>query len=85
MTTSHDVRLYPCDRGMGGLGVGYHDFIVSWGAVVCRLCGKRPPAEPLKITCESIAISATPQQGTMVGGLITEGHVGQHFEAVRDA
>jgi len=42
---SHGIRLYPCDRGMGGLGVGYHEFTHSGGIIICRYCGKRPNTE----------------------------------------
>lgn len=34
--------LYPCDRGSGGLPVGWHHFQLSPGArvAVCVFCGK---------------------------------------------
>ena len=50
--TTAEPQMYPCNRGAGGVGIGYHEFINSNGAVICRYCGMRPPAEPLKITCE---------------------------------
>lgn len=57
--TGHDgryypnIQTYPCNRGMGGMGIGYHEFVNSNGAVLCRYCGHRPPAEPIRITCGS--------------------------------
>lgn len=47
-----EPQMYPCNMGRGGIGVAYHEFINSNGAVICRYCGARPPAEPLKVTCE---------------------------------
>ncbi len=44
------IRPYPCDRGLGGLGVGYHEFTRSGGVIFCRYCGKTPPAQPIQIT-----------------------------------
>lgn len=83
MSTTSFPQMYPCNRGTGGAGVGYHEFVNSNGAVICRYCGARPPAEPLRVTC--VTISAPPQQGIMVGGLVTDGHAGQHFEPVPHA
>ena len=37
------VYVYPCDYGMGGLPMGYHNFQANQlGVVVCTLCGKTP-------------------------------------------
>lgn len=41
---------YPCDRGQGGPGVSMHEFVNSAGVILCRYCGKRAPAEPIKVT-----------------------------------
>lgn len=35
------MMMYPCNRGMGGPGVGYHHFQANaQGIAVCIYCGK---------------------------------------------
>lgn len=82
-TNPAGIQMYPCARGMGGMGVGYHEFVNSNGAVICRYCGARPPAEPLRVTC--VTTPASSPQGIVAGGFVTDGRAGQRFETVHHA
>lgn len=48
--TATGFTTFPCDRGVStGLNRGWHDFVVSEGVAVCRLCGRRPPRAVLAV------------------------------------
>ncbi len=34
-----NVLPYPCDRGLGGMGVGYHEYVAANGLIFCKSCG----------------------------------------------
>lgn len=42
--TATGFTIFPCDRGQPrSLNRGWHDFVISEGVAICRLCGRRPP------------------------------------------
>ena len=48
--------FYPCDRGMGQGGVGYHSFIWSNGMSICQYCGKIAGGGPVQVTCSTTEV-----------------------------
>lgn len=51
-----NLTMFPCDRGTGGMGVGYHHYEVgATGTPCCVYCGSVPRA---KVTW----LAATPQR-----------------------
>ena len=54
MTARATPRLYPCNRGIPGPDIGYHEFHHAGGGIItCRYCGESPQAYPTVVTRES--------------------------------